>query len=336
MGKILQQPLPIRDGLNPTRARVTPEMGPQRAWDFLKHLINAQRHRHPDDNDAALTARFNAGEVVLQNGQALKPDDIIATNRDVYFYRTPAPETPVPYTIHTVFEDENLLIVDKPPFMATMPRASHITETATVRLRRATGNNELSPAHRLDRLTSGILVFTKRREIRGAYQTLFAAREVSKTYEAISVVQPLSTPVVWHSRMTKVPGEIQGHNHTDGEPNAHTELVAITPLSAAEQRVVEAVHGPCPPLARYTLRPRTGKTHQLRLHMWAADAPILGDPVYPITYPVEAEDMAVPMHLTARSIAFTDPLTGQPREFTTPLDLLDRIATGSDSGSLHF
>ena len=66
--------------------------------------------------------------------------------------------------------------------MATMPRASHITETATVRLRRATGNEELTPAHRLDRATSGLLLLTKRREIRGAYQELFARREVHKEY----------------------------------------------------------------------------------------------------------------------------------------------------------
>ncbi|MFG6303667.1 23S rRNA pseudouridylate synthase, partial [Corynebacterium hesseae] len=103
MGKRISQkgrgatPLPIRDGLNPTHARVAE--GPITAWDFVHNLIETQRHRHPDDNDAALQARFTANEVVSQDGTALSPDSILSTNAMVYFYRMPAPETPVPYDI---------------------------------------------------------------------------------------------------------------------------------------------------------------------------------------------------------------------------------------------
>lgn len=305
-------PLPVRDGLNATRARV-PE-GPIPAWDFLWHLISSQRHRAEEDNEAALRARFAAGEVVLIDGTALQPTSILSTEQDVYFYRTPAPETPVPYDIPVIYEDDDILIADKPPFMATMPRARHIVETATVRLRRATGNNELSPAHRLDRLTSGVLLFTKRREIRGAYQVLFAERRVSKTYEAIAEYRDFSLPALWETRIEKIPGEIQGRL-VDGPINAITTLADAVPLSPAEQLTLEGVHGPQPPLGRYTLQPATGKTHQLRLHMWRAGVPILGDPVYPVIHPAEAEDMTVPMHLLAKSISFTDPLTGAHREF---------------------
>lgn len=81
--------------------------------------------------------------------------------------------------------------------------------------------------------------------------------------------------------------------------------------------MLNALHGPLAPQARYVLRPKTGKTHQLRLHMWRAGVPILGDPVYPVIYPAEAEDMSIPMHLTARHIAFIDPITDKPREFWT-------------------
>ena len=308
-------PLPIRDGLNPTRARVP--AGPVTAWDFVWHLISTQRYRDPSDDEAALTARFAAGEVVLRDGTPLRPESFLAADQDVYFYRTPAPETPVPYDIPIIFEDDDLLVANKPPFMATMPRARHIVETATIRLRRATGNNELSPAHRLDRLTSGILLFTKRRAIRGAYQTLFAQRRVFKTYTAIAAYRDFATPLVWETRIEKTPGELQGRI-VDGPINAITTLADVVPLTPAEQSALEAVHGPQPPLGRYTLRPTTGKTHQLRLHMWRAGVPILGDPVYPVIHPAEAEDMAVPMHLLAQAISFTDPLTGTPREFHIP------------------
>ncbi|WP_083276393.1 pseudouridine synthase [Corynebacterium sp. HMSC05D03] len=308
-------PLPIRDGLNPTHARVSD--GPITAWDFIHNLITTQRHRHPDDNEAALQARFDANEVVRQDGTPLSPDSILVTNAMVYFYRMPAPETPVPYDIPILHEDEHLLVVDKPPFMATMPRARHITETATVRLRRMTGNNELSPAHRLDRLTSGILVFTKDRSIRGAYQTLFAERRVTKTYAAIAPLADVSPGTVWRSRMEKTPGELQGRI-VEGEVNAITEVAGVEPVDKAPY---EAIHGALPELAKYTLKPQTGKTHQLRLHMLQAGAPIIGDPIYPVIYPAEAEDMRIPMHLTATHISFVDPLTGADREFSSQLPL---------------
>ena len=308
-------PLPIRDGLNPTQARVTE--GPVSAWDFVQNLILTQRHRHPEDNEAALHARFDAKEVVRQDGTPLSPHSILATNTVLYFYRIPAPETPVPYDIPIIFEDHHLLVADKPPFMATMPRARHITETATVRLRRKTGNNELSPAHRLDRLTSGILVFTKDRSVRGAYQTLFAERRVTKTYEAIAPLADVSPGTLWRSRMEKTPGELQGRI-VEGEVNAITEVAAVEPIDKAPY---EAIHGPLPDLAKYTLKPHTGKTHQLRLHMLQAGIPIIGDPIYPVIYPAEAEDMRVPMHLTASHISFIDPVTGDSREFSSQLPL---------------
>lgn len=321
MGKRISQkrrgatPLPIRDGLNPTHARV-PD-GPITAWDFVHNLITTQRHRHPEDNEAALQTRFDANEVVRQDGSPLRPDSILATNAVVYFYRIPAPEQPVPYGIPILHEDEHLLVVDKPPFMATMPRARHITETATVRLRRETGNNDLSPAHRLDRLTSGLLVFTKDHSVRGAYQTLFAERRVTKTYEAIAPLADVSPGTIWRSRMEKTPGELQGRI-VEGEVNAITEVAAVEPV---DKNPYEMLHGSLPALARYTLKPHTGKTHQLRLHMLQAGIPIIGDPIYPVIFPAEAEDMRIPMHLTATRISFVDPLTGRPREFSSQLPL---------------
>lgn len=314
------RPLPIRDGLNPTRARLPEDAAPTRADELLARLIRTQRHRHPEDGEAALLRRFAAGEVVLRSGAPLAPDSLVQPGWDVWFYRMPAPERPVPHQIRVIHRDEDLLVVDKPPFLATMPRGRHITETVTVRLRRETGIQDLTPAHRLDRLTSGVLVFTVRPEIRGAYQRLFADRAVTKTYEAIArhdAALAHHSPLAWASRMEKTPGEIQGHI-VDGEPNAFTTLADVVPLTDPEQTAVEAIHGPLPRQARYLLRPETGRTHQLRLHMWEAGVPILGDPVYPRIHAEDEEDMAVPMHLIARELAFTDPLTGEPRVFTAP------------------
>ncbi|RNE50047.1 pseudouridine synthase [Corynebacterium alimapuense] len=313
-------PLPVRNGLTATRARLPDNSDPISAANFLNELISSQRHRHPDDNESALLERFQAGQVRLRNGTILAPESLVSAGQDVFFYRTPAPETPVPYDIEILHRDNDLLVVDKPPYLATMPRGRHITETVTVRLRRDLDLPDLVPAHRLDRLTSGVLMFTLRKEVRGAYQSLFAQRKVAKAYEAIATLDPdlaSSTPVDWASQMTKQPGDIQGHI-VEGEPNAFTQLVDVAPLSQAEQLALEQLHGPLPPQARYLLHPETGRTHQLRLHMWAAGVPILGDPVYPRIYSVEEEDMSVPMHLRARSLSFIDPLSGLLREFWAP------------------
>lgn len=306
-------PLPVKDGLNPTRVRVPNDVPVISAAGFLREVIGKQRHRHPDDGEAALVARFTAGEVVLRDQTVLRPDSPVRAGQDVWFYRMPAPERRVPFEVPVVYEDDDILVADKPPFMATMPRAQHITETATVRLRRPTGIDELSPAHRLDRMTAGLLLFTKRRAIRGAYQTLFARREVEKTYEAVAGLRNVAAPTRWASRMSKTPGELQGRIET-GEPNAFTDVVGVRALGRSETDKLRAVHGGDGPLGLYTLQPLTGKTHQLRLHMWQAGVPILGDPLYPDVVR-GAEDFGVPLRLKAVRLRFRDPLTGADREF---------------------
>lgn len=306
-------PLPVKDGLNPTRVRVPDDAPVMRAGDFLREVIGKQRHRHPDDGEAALRARFAAGEVVLRDQTVLGPNSVVRASQDVWFYRIPAPERRVPFEVPVVHEDDDILVADKPPFMATMPRAQHITETATVRLRRATGIDELSPTHRLDRMTAGLLLFTKRRAVRGAYQTLFARREVEKTYEAVAEYRDVACPTRWESRMSKTPGELQGRIEP-GEANAVTDVVEVRPLDAVAERRLRAVHGGEGALGLYTLRPLTGKTHQLRLHMWQAGVPILGDPLYPEIVRGE-EDFGAPLRLKAVRLQFRDPLSGVDREF---------------------
>ena len=96
----------------------------------------------------------------------------------------------MPFAVDVLHRDDDVLVVDKPHFLATIPRGRHVVETALVRLRRELDLPELSPAHRLDRVTAGVLLFVVRRERRGAYQTLFRDRRVRKTYEAVAPFDP--------------------------------------------------------------------------------------------------------------------------------------------------
>jgi tRNA pseudouridine32 synthase/23S rRNA pseudouridine746 synthase len=274
----------VRDGLGPARVRL-------RGGPVL----------------AELTARFGpparakvlAGEVVGADGALVDEATVLPAGSSVYLYRELPDEVPVPFDIPVLYRDSDIVVVDKPHFLATMPRGRHVAQTALVRLRRDLGLLELSPAHRLDRLTAGVLLFTARREVRGAYQTLFARGLVSKTYLARAAVDPaLVLPRVVRSRIVKRRGCLQAVCEP-GVPNAET-LVELTS-----------------PDGLYRLTPRTGRTHQLRVHMASLGIPIEGDPLYPNVIDVASDDFSTPLRLLAQRIEFTDPVTGSPHEFVS-------------------
>ena len=286
-------PLPARDGLGPARLRV--HGGP--LGDELARRFG------PD-----VAARAIAGEVVDQHGAVLGPATVLPAGAVVYLYRDLLDEVPVPFDIPVLYQDEDIVVADKPHFLATMPRGRHVAQTALVRLRRQLGLDELSPAHRLDRLTAGVLLFTTHREVRGAYQTLFARGAVHKTYLAMSAVDPnVMLPQVVRSRIIKRRGNFQAVADA-GEPNAET-LVELSPASGRGY--------PQPPDGLYRLTPRTGRTHQLRVHMTSLGLPIYGDPLYPNVIDVAGDDFSTPLQLLAQRIEFDDPLSGTRREFVS-------------------
>ena len=315
-------PLQVRDGLTASRVRVPESHEGISAFDFVWHLVATQRHRHPEDNEAAVAQRFADGLVVIApKYRYARPEEALRAGEDVWFYRTPAPEKKAPFACKIIHEDEDIVVVDKPPFMATMPRGMHITETVTVQMRRALNNGELTPAHRLDRNTAGVLLMTKRKELRGRYQDLFAKRGVKKTYEALAPIGDTTPGTWWENRIEKVAGQVQGHI-VAGSVNARTFVQAVQPLDCEQQAIAEAMHGELPPLARYVLQPYTGKTHQLRLHMWHAGHAIVGDPAYPKVIAHGSESFDQPMHLLASTLRFEDPISGAQRVFHSSREIL--------------
>ncbi|KAA0918675.1 pseudouridine synthase [Dietzia sp. ANT_WB102] len=293
------RPLPLRDGVDPVRIRLAdPGQGP-------RSIVEELRRRFPD-RLTELSAALEAGQVVTADGAPVTPATRRHRGMDVWMYRTPEPEIPVPFEIEVLHCDDRLVVVDKPHFLATTPRAGHVTETALVRLRRDLALDDLAPAHRLDRLTAGVLVFTVDPSHRGAYQELFAARRVTKTYLAVAAA-PDGTPDVQErsSRIVKTRGTLQAAE-VDGEPDAHTRITLLDTRGTGASRI-----------GLYRLEPTTGRTHQLRVHMNALGTPILDDDLYPRVLDVTPGDYSAPLQLLASSIAFTDPVSGEERRFTT-------------------
>jgi tRNA pseudouridine32 synthase / 23S rRNA pseudouridine746 synthase len=271
----------VRDGLGPARLR----LHGGNVFDEFERRFGSG-------------AKVLAGEVVRPDGTVVGPDAELPAGAHVYLYRDLPEEVPVPFDIPVLHRDDDIVVVDKPHFLATMPRGRHVAQTALVRLRRDLDLPELSPAHRLDRLTAGVLLFTVRREVRGRYQKLFADGLVAKRYLAAAqggLTVPL--PTVVRNRIVKRRGVLQAAVEP-GEPNAET---LIENLGAGVFR----------------LTPRTGRTHQLRLHMASVGLPILGDPLYPEVRDVAAEDFSMPLRLVAQRLEFDDPVTGERRVFVS-------------------
>jgi tRNA pseudouridine32 synthase/23S rRNA pseudouridine746 synthase len=246
----------------------------------------------------AAAAKVIAGEVVTAGGDVVTVGTVLPPGAFVYLYRELREEVPVPFDIPILYRDDDIVVVDKPHFLATMPRGRHVAQTATVRLRRSLELPELSPAHRLDRLTAGVLLFTARREVRGAYQTLFSCGLVHKKYLARAGVDPsLEFPMVLRSRIIKRRGQLQAVEEP-AEPNAETFVEHLGD-------------------GLYRLTPRTGRTHQLRVHMNSLGLPIIGDPLYPGVVDVAPDDFSQPLALLAHSLEFEDPVSGQRRTFVS-------------------
>jgi tRNA pseudouridine32 synthase/23S rRNA pseudouridine746 synthase len=255
---------------------------------------------------ALVAEGLEAGTFVDQSGQPLTGDEPYRPHTFVWFHRALASETPAPFPITVLEVNERFVVVDKPHFMATTPRGAHVTQTALVKLRLALDLPELAPAHRLDRLTAGVLVFTARREHRGAYAGVFQSGNARKTYEALAPFVPaLEFPRRIVGRIEKRRDSLQAEL-VGGEPNTET-LVEIEEIRGA--------------WARYRLTPTTGKTHQLRVHMASLGLPILGDSLYPTVMDVAPDDFSAPLQLIARHLWFTDPIDQTPRDYTSQREL---------------
>jgi tRNA pseudouridine32 synthase/23S rRNA pseudouridine746 synthase len=211
--------------------------------------------------------------------------------------------------------------VDKPHFMSVTPGGRHLHQTVLVRLKRLLGIATLTPMHRLDRETAGVMLFIVRAEDRHAYQTLLREREVHKVYEAVAPWREgLDFPLDCNDRLVEPPGEgFMQMQVQPGEPNAHTRIELIRRLDVDPAGLAPlTLSGP---LAHYRLLPLTGRKHQLRMHLNGLGLPIVGDRIYPRLWPeppLDAPpDWSMPLQLLARDIAFTDPVTGQPRHFSS-------------------
>lgn len=263
-------------------------------------LLEGLCARFPRIDRLQWESRFARGRVQDAQGRALAPEMPWQVGLEIRYFREVADEPVIPFVETILHHDAHLLVADKPHFLPTAPAGAFVRETLLARLVERTGNADLVPLHRLDRLTAGLVLFSTQLETRDAYQRLFRERRIEKTYEALAPALPdLRFPLERHSRLQA--GEpFFRMAEVPGEPNARTRIELIEAQGA---------------VWRYRLAPESGRKHQLRVHMAALGAPILGDGFYPQLQDRPQGEGEPPLQLLAQALAFDDPLTGQRRSF---------------------
>ena len=286
---------------------------PDGPWLTIAEFLIA---RFPAVSPEIWHARLQDGDVRDADGVRVDAQRRYQPQLRVYYYRALGVESRIPFDETVLFQDELLVVADKPHFLPVIPSGRYVQETLLVRLKRRLGIDTLSPIHRIDRETAGLVVFTVQPERRRAYQDLFLQQSIQKYYEAIAPRHPgLTFPLTHRSRLVENPQRFMQVREESGRPNSETRV-----------ELIEA-HGDW---ARYGITPVTGRKHQIRAHCAALGIPLRYDQIYPTHHPENSDDYTKPLQLLAKSIAFPDPVTGESRCFTSA-----RVLTASEGGRIR-
>ena len=299
---MLVSPLPMRAGVNASCVAL-----PNVAHGLT--ILAFLQQRFPNMAASVWQERMRAGLLVDENGLAVGEADALSgrLGMHLYYYRDVPNETPIPFQAEILYEDEHLLVADKPHFLPVMPAGEYLQHTLLVRLRREFDLPDLAPLHRIDRETAGVVMFAKHEAVRGAYHALFRERQIHKQYEAVARWRSDLAYPFEHASCLQESGDFFRMGEAEGVVNSRT-IVDVLEHNAT--------------WARYLLSPISGKRHQLRVHMAALGMPLLYDSLYPQVRPVISGDYAQPLQLLAKSVRFVDPITQTEQRFESRQQLL--------------
>ncbi|MEP7043978.1 MAG: pseudouridine synthase [Dokdonella sp.] len=295
----MSAPLPPHNGVAASRLQLPPGAWPSLLDGLCAHFTAISR--------SAWLSRFERGRVFDDSGRTLHAQTPYRVGMEVYYYREVATEAPVPFAETILHADADLVVADKPHFLSVTPAGGHVEETLLARLIRRLGNADLTPLHRIDRGTAGVVLFSANPATRSRYQALFREQAIVKRYEALAAALPEQAfPLLRRTRIER--GEpFFRMREVEGAANAQTRIEVVEQEST---------------LWRYALFPLGGRKHQLRVQMAGLGAAIVNDDLYPELAEHRADDYARPLQLLALSLAFKDPIDGTARSFVSRLKLM--------------
>ncbi len=309
----LKSPLPMRQGVSASRVWL-PKMGDTKnstekhgEWETILDFF---LDRFPFIPEGIVRERMSRGHIVSQTGEVFNPDSLYQPEIHLFYYREIPDEPKIPFQEKVLFKDDHIIVVDKPHFIPVTPTGRYVRECLLSRLKHHYQSEDISPIHRLDRETAGVILYSCNAKIRGAYQHLFEERLVKKTYEAIAPIAERDFPYTHRSHIVSSDDPFfimrEEKNALDKELNSETVI-----------NIIETKGD----LARYKLEPLTGKQHQLRVHMMSIGCPIVNDPFYPELMPNKGDDYSSPLQLLSKTIQFVDPFTNEERFFESEIVL---------------
>ncbi|MSN26047.1 MAG: pseudouridine synthase [Geobacter sp.] len=271
-------------------------------------ILSFLSNRFPAVSRQTWEKRISAGKVLDDKAIPITLETEYVPQKRIIYFREVHCEPVIPFTEKILHQDNQILVACKPHFLPVTPGGRYVDECLLHRLRKSTGIQELVPLHRIDRETAGIVMFSVNKETRGSYGELFMNGRIEKSYQAISASLPLDGKTSW----------VISDRIERGEPWFRMKSVSgiINARSAID--LVEARGGQ----GLFNLRPVTGKTHQLRIHMSGIGCGILHDRYYPELQLETADNFETPLQLVAKSVRFRDPLSGKQREFESERGLL--------------
>lgn len=292
----IEEPSPVR----PSTVKL-PERPPHDELTILEFFL----HRFPRIPESIWMERFATGKVWAM-------DTPIDTNTpyqpllEVHYRREVEREPAVREDYRIVWTNRHLMVVDKPPHLPVIPGGRWVRGCLLHLLLDATGNDRISPLHRLDRLTSGLVLLSLDPDSRSHFAALFQPRSVvEKDYTAVCEL-----------RCDPPPHRFTLTHHIARSGTEYWRQVVrpgLSPNARCDVEIVEVEEG----LVLVRVRPFTGRKHQLRVQLADAGLPILGDPLYG-THPFhDPEDLAHRMWLDAHRLVVSDFPDPEDREALT-------------------
>lgn len=320
----------------PARGGIDPVGFVSAGQEMLEQQLQAQLERKLSLSTSEIADfvanAFAAGDVVSPLGIALSPDSELFEGQRYYLHRV-APDEGAPLPkLQVLWEGEGAIVVNKPASLATIPRGSWITRSVVVAARLQFHNDQLTAAHRLDRLTTGCLLLTLDPKYRARYQQLFDRRQVKKTYLARSrgggdrgegLTPQVGESFDFQLPMFKETGSLAV---SIGQPpvrrkvtrcQSRTRGLVLGKFPLPEKAEKPEGEGNVNPDSQghvpeeellWQLEPETGFTHQLRATLAHFGYPLVGDPLYPEVLSANAPENADPqLCLHAQELQFPDP-----------------------------
>lgn len=278
-------------------------------------ILEFLTQRFPKIDKAIWQERILEGKVLDENQNPITLDFEYVPLERLYYFREVKDEVKIPFKEKILFETDTLLIVDKPHFLPVTPAGEFVTECLLNRLKEQMGNDELTPMHRIDRGTAGVIVLLKQKQYRAPYFDLFMNGQVDKRYRAVCRILSGELP--------KGDKWLVENRLEPGQPWFRMQVAKGAVNARSQIKLTKVIDNK----AFFDLKPLTGKQHQLRIHLSGLGFQILNDRYYPNLEDKRPDEYDKPLQLLAKSISFTDPLNNELLSFESEQTLVEETSS---------